>query len=67
MSEFLITVYRIARDPLLTLGHEFAHLVDDLRRGNLGKSLGPPDEEREKGFDVLAMKDLTEFRAQQSR
>ena len=67
MSEFLITVYRIARDPLLTLGHEFAHLVDDLSRGNVDKSLGPPDEDRERGFDGLAMKDLAEFRAQRSR
>ena len=40
--EFLITVFKIARDPLLTLGHEFAHLVDDLKSGKVGKPLGPP-------------------------
>ena len=65
--EFLITVFKIARDPLLTLGHEFAHLVDDLARGSPGKkSLGPPDEEREKRFDILAMRDLAQFRSQKA-
>jgi len=62
--EFLITVFRVARDPLLTLGHEFAHLVDDLKQGSVGKRLGPPDDEREKKFDRQAMLDLAEFRAQ---
>ncbi len=62
--EFLITVYRIARNPLLTLGHEFAHLLDDLVRGRVGQSLSPPDDERETRFDTLAMRDLAEFRAQ---
>jgi len=61
--EFLITVFKIARDPLLTLGHEFAHMVEDLKRGSAGRSLGPPDEAREKQFDRLAMHDLAEFRA----
>jgi hypothetical protein len=61
--EFLITVFKIARDPLLTLGHEFAHLVEDLNRGSAGRSLGPPDEAREKQFDRFAMQDLAEFRA----
>jgi hypothetical protein len=59
--EFLITVFKIARDPLLTLGHEFVHLVDDLKRGSAGKHLSSPDEAREKNFDVLAMQDLAEF------
>jgi len=63
-SEFLITVFKIARDPLLTLGHEFAHLVDDLKQGSRDKRLGPPDDEREKKFDRQAMLDLAEFRAQ---
>jgi hypothetical protein len=61
--EFLITVFKIARDPLLTLGHEFAHLVDDLKQGSAGKHLGPPDQVREEKFDVLAMQDLAEFQA----
>ncbi len=61
--EFLITVYRIARDPLLTLGHEFAHLVEDLKQGSTRKLLGPPNHQREKNFDILAMQDLTEFQA----
>ena len=61
--EFLITVFRIARDPLLTLGHEFAHLVEDLKQGSARRHLGPPDEERERGFDAVSMRDLAEFRA----
>jgi hypothetical protein len=61
--EFLITVFKIAHDPLLTLGHEFAHLVEDLKRGSAGRSLGIPDESREKQFDRLATQDLAEFRA----
>ena len=60
--EFLITVFKAARDPLLTLGHEFAHLVDDLKSRNIGKPLGPPDDAREKMFDDLARRDLGEFR-----
>lgn len=59
--EFLITVFRIARDPLLTLGHEFAHLIDDLKQGSAGKHLSPPDQAREEKFDILAMQDLAEF------
>lgn len=62
-SEFLITVFKIARDPLLTLGHEFAHLVADLEHGSAGKPLSPPDEEREKKFDTQASRDLEEFEA----
>ena len=61
-SEFLITVFEIARDPLLTLGHEFAHLVEDLTKGARA-SLGPPDEAREKRFDRIAMRDLEKFRS----
>ncbi len=59
--EFLITVFKAARDPLLTLGHEFAHLVDDLKSEKIGKPLGPPDDARERKFDNLAMRDLNKF------
>src|SRR6266496_3101651 len=59
--EFLITVFKIARDPLLTLGHEFAHMVEDLRLGSVDKQLGPPDDAREKKFDEQAGRDLLEF------
>jgi hypothetical protein len=59
--EFLITVFEAARDPLLTLGHEFAHLVDDLKSEKIGKPLGPPDDARERKFDNLAMRDLNQF------
>lgn len=64
--EFLITVFKIAREPLLTLGHEFAHLVDDLASGSSGKRLGPPEEEREKRFDTIATQDLAEFRSRKA-
>src|SRR5260370_12515064 len=53
-AEFLITVFRAARDPLLTLRHEFAHLVADLKTGKIGKQLGPPDGGLEGGFDGQA-------------
>ena len=59
----MITVFTIARDPLLTLGHEFAHLVENLASRGADKRLGPPDDEREKKFDDLAFLDLTEFHA----
>ncbi len=59
--EFLITVFEVARDPVLTLGHEFAHLVDDLKSGKVGKPLGPPDDLRERKFDNLATRDLNQF------
>lgn len=59
--EFLITVFNVARDPLLTLGHEFAHLVDDLKSQNVSKPLGPPDDAREREFDNRARRDLDEF------
>ena len=59
--EFLITVFEAARDPLLTLGHEFAHLVEDLKSGKIGKPLGPPDDSREREFDNQALRDLNRF------
>lgn len=59
--EFLITVFRIARDPLLTLGHEFAHLVDNLKSRKIRKPLGPPDDTREREFDNQAGLDLDQF------
>ena len=67
ISEFLITVFKVARNPLLTLGHEFAHIVDDLKRGSKGGVLGPPDEAREKQFDLLAMRDLAAFQARKDK
>ena len=62
--EFLITVFRVAQDPLLTLGHEFAHLVDDLKSQNIGKPLRPPDDAREREFDNRARLDLDAFMVQ---
>ena len=62
--EFLITVFRAARDPLLTLGHEFAHLVADLKTGKIDKPLGPPDDVLERKFDDQARRDLDEFLTQ---
>jgi hypothetical protein len=62
--EFLITVFNIARDPLLTLGHEFAHLVDDLQSRKIRKPLGPPDDIREREFDNRARRDLDHFLTQ---
>jgi hypothetical protein len=59
--EFLITVFSVARDPLLTLGHEFAHLVEDLESQNVSKPLGPPDDAREREFDNQAKRDLDKF------
>ncbi len=62
--EFLITVFGVARDPLLTLGHEFAHLVADLKTGKVGNPLGPPDDVLERKFDDQARRDLNEFLTQ---
>ena len=59
--EFLITVFKVAQDPLLTLGHEFGHLVEDLKSTEIGKSLRPPDDAREREFDNRARRDLDEF------
>jgi hypothetical protein len=60
--EFLITVYSISHNPLLTLAHEFAHLVADLKSGQFGKQLGPPNDLAEKAFDIQAVKDIAEFK-----
>ncbi len=63
--EFLITVFKVAREPLLTLGHEFAHLVEDLKSGNIDKPLGPPDNADEmRKLDDQALRDLRQFQAQ---
>ena len=59
--EFLITVFKVSREPLLTLAHEFAHLVKDLKSGNVEKYLRPPDDTAEKTLDDQARKDLAEF------
>lgn len=59
--EFLITVFSISRDPLLTLAHEFAHLVENLRWGDYDKQLQPPNESAEKELDRKARTDLAEF------
>ena len=59
--EFLITVFKVSRDPLLTLGHEFAHLVENLNSQNFAKPLRPPDDSREREFDNRAKQDLDEF------
>ena len=60
-QEFMITVFKVARNPLLTLAHEFAHLVEDLKTGDFDKSLRPPDDAAEQAFDDQALKDLAEF------
>ena len=60
-NEFLITVFKVSREPLLTLAHEFAHLVRNLQSGSFDKDLGPLDEETERMLDEQAMKDLSEF------
>jgi hypothetical protein len=65
-NEFLITVFRVSREPLLTLAHEFAHLVRNLESGNFDKELEPPDEVAEKLLDEQARKDLSEFQNKQS-
>ena len=59
--EFLITIFNVSRNPLLTLAHEFAHLVEDLKLGDFDKDLQPPDDLAEKSFDDQAMRDLAEF------
>lgn len=59
--EFLITIFKVSRNPLLTLAHEFAHLVEDLKSGDFDKDLQPPDESAEKAFDAQALRDLAEF------
>ncbi len=61
-NEFLITVFEASRDPLLTLAHEFAHLVKNLKTGIFDKHLRAPDDETERALDNQAMDDLAEFR-----
>jgi len=61
LSEFLITVFKASREPLLTLAHEFAHLVKNLKSGNFDKHLSPPDDEAERILDNQAINDLAEF------
>ena len=61
--EFLITVFSVARDPLLTLAHEFAHLVNDLTARSFDKKLEPPDESSERSFDDNARRDIAEFKS----
>ena len=60
--EFLITVFKASREPLLTLAHEFGHLVKNLKSGNFEKHLRPPDDAVEREFDDQAVNDLAEFR-----
>ena len=62
-SEFLITVFKASRQPLLTLAHEFAHLVKNLKSGNFDKHLRPPNNAAEKAFDKQALNDLAEFQS----
>jgi hypothetical protein len=61
-TEFLITVFKASREPLLTLAHEFGHLVKNLKSGNFDKHLRPPDDVVEKTLDEQAVNDLAEFR-----
>lgn len=61
--EFLITVFKASREPLLTLAHEFAHLVKNLKTGNFAQHLRPPDDAVENAFDDQAREDLAEFRS----
>ncbi len=60
-TEFLITIFQISREPLLTLAHEFGHLVRNLKSGDFNRHMRPPDDEAERGLDDQALKDLAEF------
>jgi len=60
-TEFLITVFTISREPLVTLAHEFAHLVKNLKSETFEKHMRPPDDTAEKMFDEQALNDLAEF------
>jgi hypothetical protein len=60
--EFLITVFKASREPLLTLAHEFGHLVKNLKSENFDKHLRPPDDMVERTLDNQALNDLAEFR-----
>jgi len=59
--DFLITVFKISREPLLTLAHEFGHLVRNLKSGYFNRHMRPPDDEAERSLDDQALKDLAEF------
>ena len=61
-TDFLITVFKISRKPLLTLAHEFGHLVKNLKSGNFDKHMRPPDDATERTLDNQALNDLAEFR-----
>jgi hypothetical protein len=61
-AEFLITVFNASREPLLTLAHEFAHLVKNLKSGDFDKHLRSPDDAAERTLDNQALNDLAEFR-----
>src|SRR6266852_6063582 len=61
-AEFLITVFKASREPLLTLAHEFGHLVKNLKSGSFDKHLRPPDDATERMLDGQALNDLDEFR-----
>src|SRR5438128_10168404 len=52
--EFLITVFKVARVPILTPGHQFAHLVEDLKSGTDAKLPDPAHYARERNFDHRA-------------
>ena len=60
-DEFLITIFRVSREPLMTLAHEFSHLVRNLESGNFDKELEPPDEVAERMLDEQALRDLDQF------
>jgi hypothetical protein len=66
-TEFLITVFKISREPLLTLAHEFGHLVRNLNSANFDKHMRPPDDAAERTLDNQALKDLAEFRDVEGR
>jgi len=61
-TEFLITVFKASREPLLTLAHEFGHLVKNLKSGNFERHMRPPDDAAERTLDNQALNDLAEFR-----
>src|SRR5713101_7868769 len=61
--DFLITVFKASREPLLPLAHEFAHLVKNLKSANFDKHMRPPDDSAEKLLDAQALKDLVEFQS----
>jgi hypothetical protein len=66
-TEFLITVFKISREPLLTLAHEFGHLVKNLKSGNFDRHMRPPYDATERTLDNQALNDLAEFRDLEGR